>query len=319
MTARRRSRRDPAALVARTRLSIDGARFRINGSITYPSQTAEGRLMNVRMVNSVFEDPGRPSFDPSANTDELVGADAGVRRRWACAPSPSRSRVGIPGTRGPGIPLSWRTARLKSGYLARVARVIERADALGAVVVLSLFYQRQDQRLDGRAGDSRRRRQRGRLDPAEGLSQRHAGGRQRVRAQRIRPCGPPLGRGRGQPSPPGQEPLPRTAGVGELPSERADHLTGRRGLRPASWCTSTRSRCRTFPRGCGRFGTPSRASRSSATRTHGPARRRRPRRARAVESGASYGLMVEDQNQYYPFYFSRPQRRSAPPTTAMSR
>src|SRR5687767_7350916 len=64
---------DPAELVVGTRLSIDGHRFRINGAITYPRQPAEGMLMNVRMVNSVFEDTKRPSFDPSANTTEFVG------------------------------------------------------------------------------------------------------------------------------------------------------------------------------------------------------------------------------------------------------
>ena len=62
----------PAGLVASTRLTIDGRQFRINGAITYPSQPAEGVLMNVRMVNSVFEDTKRPSFDASANTDEFV-------------------------------------------------------------------------------------------------------------------------------------------------------------------------------------------------------------------------------------------------------
>jgi hypothetical protein len=33
---------------------------------------------------------------------------------------------------------------LDATYLARVARVIERADGLGAVIIFSLFYQRQD-------------------------------------------------------------------------------------------------------------------------------------------------------------------------------
>ena len=47
----------------------------------------------------------------------------------------------------PGTPPSLKNGDLRSGYLARVARVIERADALGAAIILSLYYQRQDQYL----------------------------------------------------------------------------------------------------------------------------------------------------------------------------
>ena len=61
------------AIVAQTRLGIDGGRFTLNGAVTYSGKAAEGRLMNVRMVNSVFEDVTRTDFDPSANTEEFVG------------------------------------------------------------------------------------------------------------------------------------------------------------------------------------------------------------------------------------------------------
>ena len=33
---------------------------------------AEGLLMNVRMVNAVFEDAKRPEFDAEANTDRFI-------------------------------------------------------------------------------------------------------------------------------------------------------------------------------------------------------------------------------------------------------
>jgi hypothetical protein len=136
----------PAAFVAHTRLSLDGARFRINGSLSYPGQAAEGLLMNVRMVNSVFEDTGRPSFDPSANTSELVGrmgeyVALGVRAFTVSL------QGGDPGYEGARNSAFLGNGDLKSGYMSRVARVIERADGLGAVIILSLFYQRQDQRL----------------------------------------------------------------------------------------------------------------------------------------------------------------------------
>ena len=136
----------PVALVARTRLTLDGPRFKINGTVTYPGQTAEGKLMNVRMANSVFEDLDRPAFDPEANTDEFVDrmhdyVALGVRGFTVSL------QGGYPGYEGAINSAFLKNGALRSAYLTRVARVIERADALGAVIILSLFYQRQDQRL----------------------------------------------------------------------------------------------------------------------------------------------------------------------------
>lgn len=57
---------------ARTSVSIrDGQRL-INGQVTYPGTRTKGLLMNVRMVNSVFEDRRQPSFDAQANTDAFL-------------------------------------------------------------------------------------------------------------------------------------------------------------------------------------------------------------------------------------------------------
>jgi hypothetical protein len=138
---------DPTELVASTRLTIDGHRFRIDGALTYPGQPAEGMLMNVRMVNSVFEDTRRPWFNPSANTDEFVGrmreyVSLGVRGFTVSL------QGGYPGYEGARNSAFLKNGDLQSGYLARVARVIERADAVGAVIILSLYYQRQDQLLE---------------------------------------------------------------------------------------------------------------------------------------------------------------------------
>jgi len=137
---------ETATITARTRVAIQGGRFTLNGAVTYPGQPAEGKLMNVRMVNSVFEDANRPSFNPSANTDEFVGrmkdyVTLGVRAFTVSL------QGGYPGYEGAKNTAFERNGALRSGYLSRVARVIERADALGAVIVLSLFYQRQDQYL----------------------------------------------------------------------------------------------------------------------------------------------------------------------------
>jgi len=58
----------------RTKVSIKDARWYLNGRLTYPDTQAEGLLMNVRMVNAVFEDRKRPEFDAEKNTDEFVAA-----------------------------------------------------------------------------------------------------------------------------------------------------------------------------------------------------------------------------------------------------
>ena len=51
---------------------IENGKWRINGKVTYPGTKAEGLLMNVRMVNSTFEDRERPDFDPDANTQAFI-------------------------------------------------------------------------------------------------------------------------------------------------------------------------------------------------------------------------------------------------------
>jgi hypothetical protein len=137
---------EPAPYTARTRLELDGSRFRLNGKLTYPGQPAEGRLLNVRMVNSVFEDDGKSAFDPERNTAEFVARMPEYVKYGVRAFTVSL-QGGYPGYEGARNSAFRADGSLDGGYLDRVARVIERADALGAVIILSLFYQRQDQVL----------------------------------------------------------------------------------------------------------------------------------------------------------------------------
>jgi hypothetical protein len=136
----------PARSIGSTRVTIDGRQFKVNGGVTYRGKAAEGLLMNVRMVNSVFEDTNRPSFNAAANTDEFLGrmrdyVALGVRAFTVSL------QGGYPGYEGARNSAFLSNGDLKATYLARVANVVERADALGAVVILSLYYQRQDQYL----------------------------------------------------------------------------------------------------------------------------------------------------------------------------
>lgn len=137
----------PARSIGTTRVTIEGGRFKVNGTITYRGKAAEGLLMNVRMVNSVFEDTNRPSFNPAANTNEFLGrmrdyVALGVRGFTVSL------QGGYPGYEGARNSAFLNNGALKSTYLSRVAEVVERADALGAVIIVSLYYQRQDQYLE---------------------------------------------------------------------------------------------------------------------------------------------------------------------------
>ncbi|HEY7612040.1 MAG TPA: hypothetical protein VH764_03535 [Gemmatimonadales bacterium] len=145
-TLSRRVESKPTGYVAKTVVTRDGRRFRINGAVTYRGKPAEGLLMNVRMVNAIFEDTNRPEFDPAANTDEFVARMPEYVSQGVLAFTISL-QGGYPGYEGARNTAFLADGRLDAAYLARAADVIERADALGAVIILTLYYQRQDQYL----------------------------------------------------------------------------------------------------------------------------------------------------------------------------
>jgi hypothetical protein len=134
------------AVPRRTRVAIEKDRWLLNDAVTYRGAKAEGRLMNVRMVNAVFEDANRPEFDAEANTDRFLTAipeyvDHGVRAFTI------NLQGGMPGYEGAVNSAFDADGNLGDAYLRRVRRVIEACDRHGAVVILGCFYQRQDQLL----------------------------------------------------------------------------------------------------------------------------------------------------------------------------
>jgi CubicO group peptidase (beta-lactamase class C family)/murein DD-endopeptidase MepM/ murein hydrolase activator NlpD len=130
----------------RTRVSIRDGRWYLNDQVTYWGTPAEGLLMNVRMVNAVFEDRNRPDFDPEANADRFIAqipdyVAHGVRAFTLCL------QGGMPGYEGALNSAFNLDGSLRDSYLRRVQRVIEACDRHGAVVILGCYYQRQDQVL----------------------------------------------------------------------------------------------------------------------------------------------------------------------------
>lgn len=135
-----------AAYQPHTQVTIRDARWRLNEHPTYPGSPAEGLLMNVRMVNAVFEDRERPGFDAEANTSEFIAripeyVRSGMRAFTLCL------QGGMPGYEGAVNSGFNPEGSLRDSYLQRLRRVVEACDREGAAVILSCYYQRQDQIL----------------------------------------------------------------------------------------------------------------------------------------------------------------------------
>lgn len=149
-----------------TRVSIRGDAFYINDRPTYAGRRwrgprIEGLLFNARFVQGVFDDanaqtrakwayPDTGRWDADRNTREFVAAMQSWRRHGLLAFT-LNLQGGCP--HGYCTEQPWKnsaftaTGELDPAYAARLERILERADSLGMVVILGLFYFGQDQRL----------------------------------------------------------------------------------------------------------------------------------------------------------------------------
>lgn len=129
-----------------TTVSIDGTKWQINGRITYPDTAAKGLLMNVRMVNSTFEDKKRKDFDSDENTGRFISK---VPEYYSCGVRAFTLNLqgGFPGYEGAVNSAFRPDGTLRKKYLGRINRIIEECDKHSMVIILGLFYQRQDQIL----------------------------------------------------------------------------------------------------------------------------------------------------------------------------
>lgn len=130
-----------------TTISIKNTDWYLNDQITYPGTPAEGLLMNVRMVNATFEDRNRTDFDPDANTDTFIAHipdyyNHGIRAFTLCL------QGGMPDYEGALNSAFNPNGSLRQNYLDRVTRVIQASDQQGIAIILSCYYQRQDQILE---------------------------------------------------------------------------------------------------------------------------------------------------------------------------
>jgi hypothetical protein len=130
------------------RISIDGVSWMIDGRSPHPDSPAEGLLVNVRMVNCVFEDDRTDvpavldGFDPMSNTQRFIARIPDYATHGVCAFTVGL-QGGMPGYEGAVNSAFAADGALRDSYLQRVSRVIEAADDNGCAVILSCFYQRQ--------------------------------------------------------------------------------------------------------------------------------------------------------------------------------
>jgi len=149
-----------------TTVSIVGDEFDLNGRPTYAGRVwqghrIEGLLLNSRMVQGIFDDrnpdtvarwayPDTGRWDAGRNTREFVAAMPDWRRHGLLA-----FTINLQG----GSPLGYANAQpwynsainldgsLRPDYLARLGRILDRADELGMVAIVGYFYFGQDERL----------------------------------------------------------------------------------------------------------------------------------------------------------------------------
>jgi hypothetical protein len=150
----------------RTEVTIHGDAFWIGGRPTYTGRTwqgkkIEGLLFNARLVQGIFDDlnpntrtrwayadAGR--WDPERNTREFVAAMPAWRRHGLLAFT-LNLQGGSP--QGYSKEQPWHnsalteTGALRPEYTKRLERILDKADELGMVVILGIFYFGQDERL----------------------------------------------------------------------------------------------------------------------------------------------------------------------------
>jgi hypothetical protein len=150
----------------KTAVSIAGQAFHINGRPTYEGRTwqghkIEGLLLNSRMVQGIFDDlnpetakqwayPDTGKWDAERNTREFIAAMPSWREHGLLA-----FTICLQGGSPQGYSKDqpWHNSAinadgsLRPEYMARLAKILDRADELGMVAILGIFYFGQDQRL----------------------------------------------------------------------------------------------------------------------------------------------------------------------------
>lgn len=153
----------------KTEVGIVGEAFYINGRPTYEGRywmghKVEGLLMNSRMVQGLFDDITDSAqaaerfayddtgvWDAGRNTNEFIDAMEQWHSFGLLAFTlnlQGGSPMGYGGNVGFVNSAFDKSGAFRKDYKKRLAKVLDRADELGMVVILGYFYQGQDQYLE---------------------------------------------------------------------------------------------------------------------------------------------------------------------------
>lgn len=154
----------------KTEVSIRGDAFYFNGRPTYEGRSwqgykIEGLLMNSRMVQGIFDDlnpetvgrwayPDTGKWDAERNTREFIAAMP-IWRQHGLLAFTINLQGGSPEGYSKGQP--WHNSAIKADgslrpdFMGRLERILDRADELGMVAILGIFYFGQDQRVKDEA------------------------------------------------------------------------------------------------------------------------------------------------------------------------
>ena len=157
-------------MTSQTEVSIQGDQFFINGKPTYEGriwngQRIEGLLLNSRMVQGIFDDLNPATramwayadtgvWDAERNTREFI-EHMPVWRDHGLISFTINLQGGSP--QGYSKEQPWVNSAinadgsLRDDYMSRLARILDRADELGMVVMLGIFYFGQEKVLQDEA------------------------------------------------------------------------------------------------------------------------------------------------------------------------
>jgi len=153
-----------------TSVEIRNDQFYVNGKPTYEKRywkgyKIEGLLLNSRMVQGIFDDlnletvnkwayPDTRKWDPGRNTSEFV-SNMVLWHQHGLLSFTINMQGGSPEGYSQSQP--WHNSGFKEDgslrpeYLSRLEKILDKADELGMVPILGLFYFGQDQRLQDEA------------------------------------------------------------------------------------------------------------------------------------------------------------------------
>jgi hypothetical protein len=152
--------------IPKTEVSIKGEQFYINGKPTYEKRywngfKIEGLLLNSRMVQGIFDDlnpetittwnyADTKKWDANRNTNEFI-INMSKWKSYGLLSFTINMQGGSP--QGYSAAQPWNNSafkvdgELRQEYMLRLEKILNKADELGMVPILGLFYFGQDERL----------------------------------------------------------------------------------------------------------------------------------------------------------------------------